>query len=256
MPLTLGDSAADGYKSNPQRIRVLTERWAHANIYCPKCGGALHRLKNNTPVADFSCSACPEEFELKSTCSHTCSVIPDGAYETMIRRLRANNNPNLFVLRYDKLSLTISDLYAIPRYFFTPGTIQKRTPLSATARRAGWVGCNILLRDIPKTGRIVLVKDGTVADKIHVLSEWKNSSFLEAAASIQSRSWLITTLNCIERLLPQKEFTLADLYAFEDEIQQRHPRNQHIREKLRQQLQVLRDRGQIQFVTRGVYRVP
>lgn len=255
MPLMLDDSIAEGYTSNAQRIRVLTERWAHANMYCPKCGGALQRLKNNTPVADFSCSVCPEEFELKSTCSRACSVIPDGAYDTMIRRLKANNNPNLFVLRYDKPSLTVSDLYAVPRYFFTPDTIQKRPPLSATARRAGWIGCNILLRDIPKTGRIVLVKNGAAADKMRVLSEWNKSSFLEATPSIQSRSWLITTLWCIERM-QRKEFTLADLYAFEEEVRQRHPHNLHIREKLRQQLQILRDRGQLQFIARGVYRIP
>lgn len=252
--LTLSDSAAEGYKSTPQRIRVLTERWAHANMYCPRCGAALHRLKNNTPVADFRCSACPEEFELKSTCSRACSVIPDGAYDTMIRRLKANNNPNLFILRYDKPSLSVSDLYVIPRYFFTPGTIQKRSPLAATARRAGWVGCNILLRDIPQTGRIAFVKNGATAEKPHVLSEWRKARFLEAAASITSRSWLITTLWCIERM-QRKEFTLADVYAFEEEIRQRHPRNLHIREKLRQQLQVLRDKGHLQFVARGVYRI-
>jgi len=42
----------------------------------------------------------------------------------------------------------VSNFLVVPKYFFVPGVIEKRKPLSATARRAGWIGCNIVLKSI------------------------------------------------------------------------------------------------------------
>jgi hypothetical protein len=39
------------------------------------------------------------------------------------------------------------------------------------------------------------------------------------------------------------EFTTADAYAFTRELEKLHPDNRHVRDKIRQQLQVLRDAG-------------
>ena len=49
-------------------------------------------------------------------------------------------------------------------------------------------------------------------------------------------------------------FRLNDVYKFENKLKSSHPRNQYISDKIRQQLQVLRDLGLLQFVDRGVYR--
>jgi type II restriction enzyme len=45
------------------------------------------------------------------------------------------------------------------------------------------------------------------------------------------------------------------VYRFENRLAGLHPQNRNIRPKIRQQLQVLRDRGLLEFVERGVYRV-
>lgn len=66
------------------------------------------------------------------------------------------------------------------------------------------------------------------------------------------RGWLLDILNCIERIGTQ-EFSLQDVYAFADELQMKHPHNHHVKEKIRQQLQILRDRGVIKFLGRAVY---
>lgn len=58
----------------------------------------------------------------------------------------------------------MSNLWAVPKYFFTPDIIEKRKPLSEHAQRAGWVGCNIVWSDIPKAGKIALVRDGRPVD--------------------------------------------------------------------------------------------
>jgi type II restriction enzyme len=41
---------------------------------------------------------------------------------------------------------------------------------------------------------------------------------------------------------------------FEEHLSHLHPDNRHVRDKIRQQLQVLRNRGLIEFVKPGVYR--
>ncbi|WP_297015837.1 hypothetical protein [uncultured Dialister sp.] len=44
------------------------------------------------------------------------------------------------------------------------------------------------------------------------------------------------------------------MYRFEERLQILHPDNHTIRAKIRQQLQLLRDRGLLEFVSPGVYR--
>ena len=48
-------------------------------------------------------------------------------------------------------------------------------------------------------------------------------------------------------------FTNSDIYAFERELSELHPDNRHIRDKIRQQLQVLRDTGFLTQPERGVW---
>ncbi|MFH1894677.1 MAG: hypothetical protein ABH813_02150, partial [Patescibacteria group bacterium] len=55
--------------------------------------------------------------------------------------------------------------------------------------------------------------------------------------------------------LGKKEFTLNDMYLFEKALNKLHPENKHIKDKIRQQLQILRDKGYLDFVSRGFYRL-
>jgi hypothetical protein len=55
---------------------------------------------------------------------------------------------------------------------------------------------------------------------------------------------------------PTNEFTTADVYAFERELEKLHPDNRHVKDKIRQQLQVLRDTGLLLHIERGVWRLP
>jgi hypothetical protein len=53
-----------------------------------------------------------------------------------------------------------------------------------------------------------------------------------------------------------KEFTTADVYAFTRELEKLHPDNRHVRDKIRQQLQVLRDAELLIHVESGRWRPP
>lgn len=61
-------------------------------------------------------------------------------------------------------------------------------------------------------------------------------------------------MKCVESI-GRREFNLDDVYAFEARLSQIYPNNRHVRQKIRQQLQVMRDSGYLDFVSRGYYRL-
>lgn len=255
MNLTFDKQFATKYKSASQRARVLTEHWVDKSVFCPNCGNLdIDKYPNNQPVADFFCSNCREDYELKSKQDGVRTKILDGAYRTKMERLRSNSNPNLFVLNYNLQNLCVLNFFVIPKHFFVPEIIEKRKPLAAHARRAGWIGSNILLQKIPQVGKIFLVKQQRVESKEKVLAEWEKTLFLREEKEITARGWLLDVMRCIEKV-GRCAFTLDDVYAFEDELLVLHPENKHIKDKIRQQLQVLRDKGYLDFMSRGYYHL-
>lgn len=96
------------------------------------------------------------------------------------------------------------------------------------------------------------MKNRQVEPKEKVLSEWKRTLFLREEKEISAKGWLLDIMRSIEKL-GRREFTLNDVYAFENELSGLHPDNRHIKDKIRQQLQILRDRGYLQFTGKGNY---
>ena len=246
---------AKGYTSQSQKMRILTESWVNQQVYCPNCGRSrISRYGNNKPVADFFCEDCKEDFELKSKKDSLGTKMVDGAYGTMIERLQSANNPNFFFLNYTLKSFSVFNFLVIPKHFFVPEIIEKRKPLSDTARRAGWIGCNVLLSGIPQSGKIFFVKNGSIQERERVIASWQKTLFLRDEREISSKGWLLDVMNCVEQF-SKREFSLEEIYAFEPLLNKKHPNNSHIKDKIRQQLQVLRDRGYVEFLNRGVYRL-
>ena len=60
-------------------------------------------------------------------------------------------------------------------------------------------------------------------------------------------------MNCIDKI-KNETFTLDEMYNFESQLKLKYPSNNHIKDKIRQQLQYLRDKGIIEFIGRGVYK--
>jgi type II restriction enzyme len=172
----------------------------------------------------------------------------------MIQRLTGNANPNLFLLNYDIKNLTVTNLLIVPKHFFTVEDIEERKPLPPTAQRAGWIGCRILLRGIPHAGRIVIIRNGVIEPKADVLNKWRHTLFLRKQRDLEAKGWLVHVMRCIERL-GKSQFSLEEMYGFESELSNTYPDNQHIRAKIRQKLQVLRDNGYLEFVGKGIYKL-
>lgn len=252
MDLSLNLNLAEGYKSKSQIARLLSEDWVLNNSYCPGCGDiTLKEFENNRPVADFYCNRCREEFELKSKSSKSLKLITDGAYHTMISRINAENNPNFFFLTYSKKWM-VENFLIIPKQFFTEEIIIKRSPLAQTARRAGWVGCNIDISKVAETGKVYMVKNGRILNRDFVTTSFNKTLFIREKNK-ESKGWILDIMKCIEAI--QKEtFTLDEMYKFEESLKMKYPNNNFIKDKIRQQLQILRDKGIIEFVGRGKYK--
>lgn len=253
MNLSLNNELYLRYNSESQKARVLTEPWVKDNLYCPRCGHPyLEQFPNNKKVADFFCPACEAQYELKSKNGKFAQKVLAGAYDAMIQRITSNENPDFLFLSYSKKDLKINELFFVPKHFFVPDIIEKRKPLKITAKRAGWVGGNILLNEIPEQGRVSIISGGNVEAKEAVLGKINKSSAL-SENNMEKRGWLMDVLSCVNKISTE-QFTLKEVYAFEKVLFQKHPGNNNIRAKIRQQLQILRDKGFVEFLSRGVYR--
>lgn len=253
MKLSLDSELAKTYTSTSQKARVLTEGWVLNEVYCPSCGGPVDNYDNNKPVADFYCKKCIEDFELKSKNGKIGNKVSAGTYSQMIKRISSPEKPNFFFMGYLD-SLSVNDFFVVPKHFFVSEMIEERKPLAETARRAGWIGSNILFSKIPKAGQIFYVEDGKEIAKEDVLEKWQKTVFLKKIKKADAKGWILDIMNCIDAL-NKKEFTLADMYAFENDLKVIHPENKNIKPKIRQQLQFLRDKGYLEFVGEGVYKL-
>ncbi len=171
----------------------------------------------------------------------------------MKRAILEDRTPNLFVLHYDLDTWAVRSVLLVPHFAFALSAVERRKPLAPTARRAGWVGCNILLDKIPVHARISLVSEGTPHTSREVRGSYDRLRPLEKL-KVEKRGWTLDVLQIVQSL-SKREFTLADVYAHADVLARLHPKNAHVRDKIRQQLQVLRDLGLLGFLGSGCYRL-
>lgn len=67
------------------------------------------------------------------------------------------------------------------------------------------------------------------------------------------KGWTQEVLECLQEI-DEEDFTLQDVYQFEERLAKKYPKNFHVKDKIRQQLQILRDEGYVVFVGNGRYR--
>jgi type II restriction enzyme len=243
---------ARGFRSPSQVARVITENWCRTQLYCLACDGdELAAEQPNSRACDFTCPTCTERYELKSSKAWSRDRIIDAGYAAMLGAIQADRTPNLLVMQYSENWL-VRNLLLIPRYFLTESVIEKRTPLGPLARRAGWVGCNILLRGIPDEGKIGIVENGIESAQNEVRERFRRTKPL-LSLSVTDRGWTLDVLSAV-RSIGRQRFSLADAYTCEERLSRLYPNNRHVRAKIRQQLQVLRDLGFLQFLGNGQYR--
>jgi type II restriction enzyme len=254
MDLSLNATLAERYRSPAQKARVVTEAWVAEHLYCVGCTeDELAPTRRGRRVVDFLCAGCERRYQLKSQRHPFGRKVVDAAWGPMASAVQGGTAPNFLFMHYDCEAWRVADLFGVPSHFMTLSALERRKPLPPTARRAGWVGCNILLDALPPDARVSVVLDERARPPNRVREEWSSFEFL-AGRPHESRGWTADVLARVRRL-NQRMFTLQDMYAFEEELSRLHPENRHVRAKIRQQLQVLRDRGILKFLEPGHYLV-
>ena len=252
MQLACDLSVASAYKSPSQRARVISETWFSQNIYCLACeSNCVARTTPNTRATDFLCKTCGHRYELKTFTKRPPRSLVDGAYASLIARVNASTAPTLCLLGRSE-SWQVQSLIAIHSSFLTPWVIERRSPLSQNARRAGWVGCNIRLDRIPPDGEIAVISEGVCLPKSEVRRRFER--FLPLAnLSADQRGWTTLTLSIIRIAREKQVRAIRFIRAGSRSSPRRIPEISHVRAKIRQQLQVLRDLGVLTFEGRGQY---
>lgn len=242
-----------GLKSKSQIARVVTEEWAAANLYCVACNAnGLAPTPNNTKAVDFTCNQCGGGYQLKSSRVWSEDRIPDAGYHAMMETIAQNRTPHLLVLHYTN-DWFVRNLLLVPSFFFSASAIEKRKPLSPTARRAGWIGCNILLRSIAPEGKLRLIQNGSVTP-IDEVRNWYERVKPITSIHVKQRGWTLDVLHAARRL-GKLRFSLNEMYDVENSLAELHPNNKNVRAKIRQQLQVLRDLNLLRFRGSGEYEL-
>jgi type II restriction enzyme len=252
LQLDCDTSVADLYKSASQRARVISEAWFRSFGYCLSCdSNRLVQTAANTRARDFLCPDCSQAYELKASAGKLGRTLPDGAYSALISRVQDGQAPTLMLLERSSL-WAVKSLTAIHGQFLTPEVIVKRKPLSPDARRAGWIGCSIRLDLMAPDAQIPVVSDGKCLEPAKVRQTFQRFNKL-GALNVGMRGWVLLTLRVI-RSLGVSNFSLDAIYGQEAKFAAVYPMNRNIRAKIRQQLQVLRDLGYVEFRGNGRYR--
>jgi type II restriction enzyme len=205
----------------------------------------------NTKAFDFKCSNCFTTYQVKSQRQLNLKRINDGAYSAMVAALRQNAAPNLFILHYSA-EWTVKNLVLFPSVVFTEDILEKRNALSASARRAGWIGCNIELARVPVDAQIPMVLDAKIVEASVVREKYEKFRMFEKVPW-ELRGWTLDVFEILKKKIAKESFSLKEVYKYEAELAHSHPGNRNVKAKIRQQLQVLRDLGFISFLGHGGY---
>ena len=109
-----------------------------------------------------------------------------------------------------------------------------------------------MLNRIPNEGRIFIVQNEKEVPIEQIIDKVHRTEFLRGS-KLDARGWTLDVLNCVN-MIEETTFTLEQMYRFEEMLAIKHPDNHHVKDKIRQQLQMLRDNGIIEFIGRGHYR--
>jgi len=252
--LAMRSEIGERYTSAAQKARVITESWVEENMYCPACSSdSLEQTRRGLELVDFQCEECDEGFQAKSQKRPFGRKVLDSAWTPMDAAVSAGVAPGFFFLQYRADAWRVSRFFVVPGHFVTPMVVEQRVPLRETARRAGWVGCNILLNRIVDAAKIQVIEGDRVHPASEVRERWRQFAFVRESRP-EGRGWIGDVLSCVQRL-GKSEFTLAEMYSFESELAERHPKNTNVRPKIRQQLQDLRRHSVVEFLGSGRYRL-
>jgi len=137
------------------------EEYIKNNIKCIRCKNSnFVKCKTNEKSKDLICLECNQKYQIKAKCVTQKQInniilkkqfkTIGGEYSTTINNI--NENINYIIIIYEKTSYDIKNILYIKNEYINTECIIPRNPLSPTAKRAGWQGCNIILNNFEIIG--------------------------------------------------------------------------------------------------------
>ena len=223
-------------------IRDLCENWFLDNVFCPNCG---YEKLNKTPssASTFCCSACQNKFLLtyrEEKDESQLSVELPFSYNKIISQIESALIPDTFVLFFNEYC-DVTRLFLVHKKFITTDAIIQKGNVPFLA-----------LDKILGLGIIRFFQYEEDLDGSEILAAYQNAKLAEEE-SAEFNGWVKDVYLCIVKI-GKEEFELNDVYRYVDYLKQKHVNNNTIEAKIRQQLQVLRKRGYLEFLGHGRFR--
>jgi hypothetical protein len=143
-------SEAANYVSASQVARVAIETWVARNVVCWRCSTPLIPLPANERLKDVVCQTGEHDVQVKAHQGVAGDRLTGAAFAPMARRLEVGTLPDYLVVSYDKMRAIVLLAEYIDGASLAIERLVARKPLSAGARRAGWVGATIDLSGLER----------------------------------------------------------------------------------------------------------
>ena len=154
--LVLQTKQINNWKSKSRIIGEACEDYVKNTIKCIRCNNNFEKCKPNEKSKDLICISCNQKYQIKAKnvsykqvnnikCKKQFRTI-GGEYSTTLNSI--NEKIDYLIILYEKQSYKILNVLYITNENINSSCIIPRKPLSSTAKRAGWQGCNILFDNI------------------------------------------------------------------------------------------------------------
>lgn len=145
------------WKNESRIVGEACEEYIKNNINCVRCNNNnFEKCKTNEKSKDLICIGCNQQYQIKAKKVSQKQIINiknekkfktiGGEYSTTLCNI--NENIDYLIILYEKHSYIIKTILYINSENINADCILPRNPLSSTAKRAGWQGCNILFNNI------------------------------------------------------------------------------------------------------------
>ena len=143
---------ARGWKSESRIVGEAIENCI-VTMPCPVCNKkALVKYAASEKSKDVRCDKCGCQFQIKGTKTHskkmpTVLKLLGAEYKTTRSSIQ-ESNVHYIIMLYSQMGgiYTVDGVYFVDRDCIDESCIVPRTPLSSTARRAGWQGCTLVFK--------------------------------------------------------------------------------------------------------------
>ena len=147
----------NNWKSESRIVGEACEYYVKNNINCVRCNNKnFGKYKTNEKSKDLICITCNQKFQIKAK-SATHKQVNNIKYKNKFKTIGGEYSTTLnsidekidyLIILYEKQSYIILNVLYISNENINFNCIIPRNPLSSTAKRAGWQGCNIIFDNI------------------------------------------------------------------------------------------------------------